>query len=75
MIRKWLTGLTAAVSLSALASGWAQAGVTGLMILAQQPGGVTMRQAGTRSWVVEGLVVVVFSGLALFAICKSSRRV
>jgi hypothetical protein len=36
---------------------------------------VTIKQAGTRNWVVEVLVVVALFGLALFVICKSSRRV
>jgi hypothetical protein len=51
----------------------AQASVTGSSLLAQ--GGVTLKQSGTRNWVVEGLVFVVLVGVALFVICKSSRRV
>lgn len=73
MIRKWLTGVTAAVALQSMTAGLAKAGATGLEVLAQ--GGVTLKQSGTRNWVVEILVVVVLFGLALFAICKSSRRV
>jgi hypothetical protein len=71
MIRKWLTGLTAAVTLYWLASGWAEASGTSLGVLAQ----VTVKQSGGRNWVVEGLVIVALIGAALFAICKSSRRV
>lgn len=73
MIRKWLTGLTAGVALQSMTAGLVQAGATGLEVLAQ--GGVTIKQAGTRNWVVEVLVVVVLFGLAIFVICKSSRRV
>jgi hypothetical protein len=73
MIRKWLTGVTAGVALPSMTAGLAQAGATGLEILAQ--GGVTIKQAGARNWVVEILVVVALFGLALFVICKSSRRV
>jgi hypothetical protein len=75
MIHKCVTGLSAAASLFVLGAERAQAAATDLLILAQQQGGVTKTVAGARNWVVEGLVVVVLSGLALFAICKSSRRV
>jgi len=36
---------------------------------------VTLKQSGARNWVVESLVFVVLVGVALFVICKSSRRV
>jgi len=36
---------------------------------------VTITKSGTRNYVVESLVTVVLVGLALFIICKSSRRV
>jgi len=71
MMRRCLTGLAAGVALETVTAGLAQAAATGHEILAQ----VTMKQAGTRTWVVEILVVVVLFGLALFVICKSSRRV
>ena len=71
MIRKWLTGLTVALALQALTAGLPRAGAAQPPLLAQ----VTVKQAGTRNWVVEGLTVVVLTGVALFAICKSSRRV
>jgi len=75
MMHKCLTGLAAAAGIFILAAERAQAGALDLMILAQQQGGVTKTVAGARNWVVEALVVVVLSGVALFAICKSSRRV
>jgi len=71
MIRRGLTGITAAAAMQSLATGMAQAGATGSALLAQ----VTVKQAGTRNWVVESIVVVVLIGIALFVICKSSRRV
>ncbi len=71
MIRKWLTGLTAAVTWHWFASQGAEASESSLGVLAQ----VTIKQSGSRNWVVEGLVVVALIGAALFAICKSSRRV
>jgi hypothetical protein len=71
MIRKGMTGLSAAVTLSWLAPAWAEASGTRLGTLAQ----VTVKQSGGRNWVVEGLVIVALIGAALFAICKSSRRV
>jgi len=73
MIRKWLTGLTVGVGLQSMTAGLAQAGATGLEVLAQ--GGVKITQGGTRNWVVEVLVVVALVGLAIFVVCKSSRRV
>jgi len=75
MIHKCLTGLAAAAGLFVVGAERAQAGVLDLLILGQQQGSVTKTVAGARNWVVEGLVVVVLSGVALFAICKSSRRV
>ena len=71
MIRKWLTMLIVAVMLQALAATRIEAGETRPGLLAQ----VTVKQTGGRNWVLEGLVVVALSGAALFAICKSSRRV
>ena len=75
MIRKWLTGLTIAVALGCAAVGPAHARASVPVVFAQDQGGVTIKQAGARNWVVEGLVVVALSGAALYAICKSSRRV
>jgi len=71
MIRRVLTGVTAVAALPSIGAGLAQASVTGSALLAQ----VTVKQAGTRNWIVESIVVVVLIGLALFVICKSSRRV
>ena len=75
MIRKWLTGLTIAATLQCAAAGLANASPSVPVVLAQDQGGVRIQQAGARNWVVEGLVVVALSGAALYAICKSSRRV
>jgi hypothetical protein len=71
MNRRLLTGLTVAGALQSITAGLAQASATGSALLAQ----VTLKQAGARNWVVEGIVVVVLIGIALFVICKSSRRV
>jgi len=73
MIRKLLMGVTVAGALLATEAGLPHAGAAQPPLLAQ--GGVTIKQAGSRNWVVEGLVVAVLMGAALFAICKSSRRV
>ncbi len=70
MIRKWLTGLTLALVLQALGAGMPLAGAAESGLFAQ----VTVKQSG-RNWVVEALVAVALSGAALYAICKSSRRV
>jgi hypothetical protein len=71
MIRKWMLGMTVAAALQAMTAGLPPAGAAPPALLGQ----VTIKQAGARNWVVEGLVVVVLSGVAIFAICKSSRRV
>ena len=70
MIRRGLTGVAAA-ALQSIGAGLAQAGTAGSALLAQ----VTVKQSGARNWVVEGIVVAVLIGIALFVICKSSRRV
>jgi hypothetical protein len=76
MIRKWLALLTTSAALQTLSEGVARAAGTGLEIFAQaQGGGITVKQAGTRNWGVEVLVVVVVFGLAIFVVCRSSRRV
>ena len=41
-------------------------------ILAQ--GGITSRTVPTKSYIVDGLILAVFVGLALFAVCRSSNR-
>jgi hypothetical protein len=71
MIRRGLTGITAAAAMQSLTAGFVQASATGSALLAQ----VTVKQAGARNWIVESIVVVVLIGIALFVICKSSRRV
>ena len=43
-------------------------------VLAQQ-GGTVRTEAAGRNYTVEGLVVVIMLGLALFSVCRSSRRV
>jgi hypothetical protein len=73
MNRRLLTGLTVAGAVQSITAGLAQASVTGFSLLAQ--GAVTFKQSGARNWVVESLVFVVLVGVALFVVCKSSRRV
>ncbi|MFN6104621.1 MAG: hypothetical protein ACK5EA_09235 [Planctomycetaceae bacterium] len=46
------------------------------MAVGQESGGGGVRvETSSRSFTVEALVVVVFLGLALFSVCRSSRRV
>jgi hypothetical protein len=46
------------------------------MAVGQESGGGGVRvETSSRSFTVEALVVVVFMGLALFSVCRSSRRV
>ncbi len=73
MVRKWLTGLTVAALVHLLSAGMPAASAAEPAPLAQ--GGVTVTKSSGRNWVVEALVVVALSGAALYAICKSSRRV
>lgn len=44
------------------------------LTLAQQGGGIERKEGG-RSYTFESVVVVLLLGLALFAVCRSSRRV
>ncbi len=70
MIRNWLTGLVAAVGLSHATATLAQAYELSLPVLAQ----ITTSNPNAKKYVVETLVVVVLFGLALFVVCKTSRR-
>lgn len=70
MIRNWLTGLVAAVGLTQATATLAQAYEVSLPVLAQ----IKTTQTGGKNYVVESLVVVVLFGVALFVICKTSRR-
>lgn len=59
-------------------AGAALQGSQPLVALAQSPekGGVERSAAGaTRSYTLEAVVVVVLMGLALFSVCRTSRRV
>ncbi|MCY2962884.1 MAG: hypothetical protein NT069_04395 [Planctomycetota bacterium] len=51
-----------------------QAADASWLIFAQQ-GGVERQEGGGKSYVLEAVIVVLFLGLALFAVCRSSRRV
>jgi hypothetical protein len=70
MIRNWLTGLLAAAGLFQATATLAQAYEQSLPVLAQ----IKVSNPGGKTYVVEGLVVVVLFGAALFVICKTSRR-
>jgi hypothetical protein len=72
----WLTGLLAAVGLSGITATVAQAYEVSLPVLAQVPllAQVKVTQTGGKNFVVESLVVVVLFGVALFVVCKTSRR-
>lgn len=71
MIRKGLAGLAAAAALNSIAAGLAQAGPAALPVLAQ----VSVQKTGGPNYVIPSLVVAALFGLALFVICKTSRRV
>jgi len=76
MMGKGLTGLAAAVGLHTASSGLAEAGSSfWALAQAQAQGGVTVQQGGARTYILEILVFVVLAGLALFVVCKTSRRV
>jgi hypothetical protein len=53
-----------------------RAGAEVWVVLAQQKeqGGTIRTQGGGKSYVVESVIVVVMLGLALFVVCRSSRR-
>ena len=72
---KWLRGLAAAVGLHSASSELTQASSTCFWALAQAQGGVTVQQGGGRTYILEILVFTVLAGLALFVVCKTSRRV
>jgi len=66
----WLTGLLAAVGLSQATAAMAHAYEVSLPVLAQ----IKTTNPNAKHYVVESLVVVGLFGLALFVICKTSRR-
>jgi hypothetical protein len=76
MIRNWLSGFMAAVSFFFATSSIAKASEITQSILAHEPlfAQIKTTQTGGKNYVVEGLVVVVLFGAALFVVCKSSRR-
>ena len=76
MFRNWLTGLLAAVGLSQAMATVANAYEATWPVLARSPllAQVKVTQSGGKNYVVESLVVVALFGLALFVVCKTSRR-
>ena len=70
MIRNWLTGLLAAMGFSQATATVAQAYEVSLPVLAQ----IKTTDANAKNYVVQSLVVVVLFGVALFVVCKTSRR-
>lgn len=73
--RRWMTtiGMAATVWAVAATQAWA-GGVVGLQLLAQQDDG-TVVVGGSHNYVLDVFIVVVLFGLALFSVCRSSRRV
>lgn len=51
-----------------------RAGESWSLVLAQG-GGVSLSKTGGKSFIVESVVTVALFGIALWVICKSSRRV
>jgi hypothetical protein len=76
MIRNWLYCLVAAVSLTLATATMAHAYEVARSALAEAPvlAQVKVTQSGGKNYVVESLVVVVLFGVALFVVCKTSRR-
>lgn len=73
--RQFVVGISTLVgAVLALGTHAVQAADTSWVIFAQQ-GGVERQEGGGKSYVVEAVIVVLFLGLALFAVCRSSRRV
>jgi hypothetical protein len=71
-----LAGWTAGTALAWLGTAAARAGESLALLLAQQDqsGGTKIAHSG-KNYVVEAIVTVVAFGLALFVVCRSSRRV
>ena len=72
MIRNWFAAAAAGTIAQSVAGGAAHA--RDALVLAQA-GGVKVSQTGGKTYAVEILVVLVMLGLALFVVCKTSRRV
>lgn len=69
----FLRGGLAALSVW-LAPAALRAGESWALVLAQG-GGVSLSKSGGKSFIVESVVTVALFGIALWVICKSSRRV
>ena len=70
MIRDRLTALWAALGIFQATAALAQAYEVSLPVLAQ----IKTTDANAKNYVVQSLVVVALFGLALFVVCKTSRR-
>ena len=73
-MRKWISGMAAGLGLFGLPAGLARAGQASLELLAQSAVKVSKSGEVTK-YVVPGLVTVALFAAAIYAICKSSRRV
>lgn len=72
MLRKWFAGIVAGFALASFAAGAARAAQPAFEVLAQVK--VSTPGATTR-YIAPGIVTVALFALALFVVCKTSRRV
>lgn len=72
MIRRWFAGGVAGLSLASISASAARAAQPAFEVLAQVK--VSTPGASTR-YIAPGIVTVALFALALFVICKTSRRV
>ncbi len=72
MIRKWIAGSVAGLGLASFSAGVARAAQPAFEVLAQVK---VSAPGGTTKYIAPGIVTVALFALALFVICKTSRRV
>lgn len=70
--RSWRFRLAALLVACGLAARHAAAAT--LLLAQEEQGGVRTRQGGGKNYVLEAVVVAALFGLALYSICRSSRR-
>lgn len=73
-LRQWMKTIGTAAVLWALCTAQAWAGGVGPLVLAQQDEGTVIVDS-SRSYTLDVFIVIVLFGLALFSVCRSSRRV
>ena len=66
---------TSVIAFTFLAGARVLLAATALLAQDEQQGGLRVRQGGGKNYVLETVVVLALFGLALYTICRSSRRV